>query len=884
MTNPVLAWHRHILVTAALLALAPTAASQPTSVTPVGPLPDLGTDALRVTTAQLIRPAGQVVEMNGSRPVDLALTSDGRFAIVKDNRGISVLDAVGWTVIGSAKFPEGGGSMTGLAPTKDGRRAWATNSGKELVEFLIGEDGKPAVGRRIELPKAAVGGDPFGCGVVLSKDEATAYVCLSRANAIAVVDLHAGKVTRTIEVGVAPYAIALSPDQTRAFVTNWGGRRAGKGDKTAPSAGTPAVIDERGIAASGTVCAVDLASGTMTAELEVGLSPSSLALCADGTRLYVAASNSDTITEVDTRTWTISRECSTRPHASLPFGSLPNGLALAPDEKTLFVTNAGNNAVAVVDLASPGAMTVRGFVPTGWFPGAIAAREGHLFVANIRGKGSRNARNDGATNSHRHVGTLQKVTVPAGDELARLTAQTLADGRVPQTLVAIERRADAAARTPVPVPAAPGEPSLFEHVIYIIKENRTYDQVFGDMAKGENPKGRGKPEFCIYGKEITPNQHALADQFVLLDNYYCNGVLSADGHSWATEGATTPYLERSFGGFTRSYTFGDDPLTYSSSGFVWDHVLAAGFSFRNYGEFDDTKESPDADFPTIWEDWKNGLAGKERKIKFVANIGVEKLRRFSCPDSPGWNMDIPDQIRADVFLKEFAQFEQEGTLPNFIVIYLPNDHTSGTAEGNPTPRALVADNDLAVGRIVEAVSKSKFWPKTVFFINEDDPQDGWDHVDGHRSICLVVSPYSRRGAVVSEFYNQASVIHTIERIFGIAPANQRYAMAPVMTACFSDTLDTTPFTALSPGVSITEMNPKKQSLGPVGRYFAELSEKQDFDHVDAASEDDLNRILWFAAKGETPYPAEFAGAHGKGLSALGLKLDPHVEEDDDDDE
>ena len=774
--------------------------------------------------------------------------------------------------------------MTGLVLSKDGRRAWATNSGKELVEFLIAEDGTPVVGKRIELPKPAVGGDAFGCGVALSADEFTAYVCLSRGNAIGIVDLAASQVTRTIEVGIAPYAIALSPDGARAFVTNWGGRRSGKGDKTASSSGTPAVIDARGIAASGTVCAVDLAAGTVTGELEVGLSPSSLALSADGSRLYVAASNSDTVSEVDTTTWTITRECTTRPHPALPFGSLPNGLALSPDEATLYVSNAGNNALAVLDLSKPGAIAARGFIPTGWFPGAVAVREDHIYVANIRGKGSRNARKDGATNSHRHVGTLQKLAVPAADELSRLTEQALADSRVPQTLAALERRAAVAGRKPVPIPAAPGEPSIFEHVIYIIKENRTYDQVFGDMAQGEKPKGRGKPELCIYGKEITPNQHALADQFVLLDNYYCNGVLSADGHSWATEGATTPYLERSFGGFTRSYTFGDDPLTYSSSGFVWDHVLAGGFSFRNYGEFDDAKEVPDSDFPTIWEDWKNGLAGKERKIKFVANIGVENVRRFSCPDFPGWNMDIPDQIRADVFLSEFAQFEKEGGLPNFMVIYLPNDHTSGTGEGNPTPRALVADNDLAVGRIVEAVSKSKFWPKTVFFINEDDPQDGWDHVDGHRSTCLVVSPYSRRGAVVSEFYNQASVIHTIERIFGIAPANQRYAMAPVMSTCFSDTPDITPFAALPPGVSLTEMNPKKQSLGPVGRYFAELSEQQDFDRVDAASEDDLNRILWFAAKGETPYPIEFVGAHGRGLAELGLRLAPGVEEEDEDED
>jgi DNA-binding beta-propeller fold protein YncE/phospholipase C len=866
-----------------LLAVALWAGStfaQVSEQTTAGPVDALAAE--RVTTAQLIRPAGSVIELPGSRPVDMALTPDGRFVFIKDNRGVTSFESSSWKLIRSEKFPAGGGSMTGVAVTSDGKRVFATNSGSELVEFTVADDGAVIVGRRIKLPKPSVGGEAFGCGIALSKDDKTAYVCCSRGNVLAVVDLPSAEVLRTIEVGVAPYGVVLSPDGARAYVTNWGGRHARIDDLTARSAGTPAVVDERGIAASGTVCSVELASGTMTGELEVGLSPSAIVINADGTRLYVAASNSDTITEVDPRAWTVLRTLSARPDAKLPFGSLPSDLALSADSRTLYVTNAGNNAVAVMDLGANDEQLPRGFIPTGWFPGAVAIHADTMYIANIRGKGSRNARKDGATNSHRHVGTVQKLAIPQGDDLARMTAQSLADARVPQTLLALERREIIKDRAPVPVPAAPGEPSVFEHVIYIIKENRTYDQVFGDMAAGDNPKGRGKPELCIYGREITPNQHVLVDQYVLLDNYYCNGVLSADGHSWATEGATTPYLERSFGGFSRSYTFGDDPLTYSSSGFVWDHVLAAGYSFRNYGEFDDTHESPDSDFPTIWEDWKRGQAGGERKITFKFKIDVAKVKKYSCPDSPGWNMDIPDQIRADVFLKEFAEFEKNGQLPNFMVIYLPNDHTSGTGEGNPTPRALVADNDYAVGRIVEAVSRSRYWPKTVFFINEDDPQDGWDHVDGHRSICMVVSPYTKRNAVVSQFYNQASVIHTIERIFGVAASNQRYAMANLMTDCFQTTPDLTPFTALPPNISLVEMNPKKTSLGATGRYFAELSEKQDFDRVDRASEDDLNRILWYDAKGEVPYPEEWVGAHGKGLKDLGLALDPNHHEDEND--
>ncbi|MCX5688919.1 MAG: phosphoesterase [Planctomycetota bacterium] len=851
-----------------------------TPQTPAGPFEGVA-NAFRVSTAQLIRPAGAVLELPGSRPVDMITSPDGRFILIKDNQAVRTFSAAAWSPLSSAKFPKDGGSMTGLACTHDGSAVWATNSASELMQFLMSADGTLSVGRRIVLPTPPVGDAAFGCGLALTRDDAAAYVCLSRANMLARVDLKTGTVGERIDVGIAPYAVVLNADQTLAYVTNWGGRKPRKGDRTATSAGSEAVVDERGVSSSGTVCAIDLSTSKVLGELEVGLSPSSLVLTRDGSTLFVACGNSDTIAEIDTVSWRIRRDLSTRPDAQLPVGSLPSSLALAPDEQTLYVCNAGNNAVAVIDLRPDATRLIKGFIPTGWFPGALLLHDQSIYIANIRGNGSRQARGDGATNSRRHMGTLQKVAIPDSAQLETMTRQALADARVPQALASLARAEHASERTPLPVPAAAGDPSVFEHVIYIIKENRTYDQIFGDLAQGPTPKGKGEPSLCIYGREVTPNQHALAEQFVLLDNYYCNGVLSADGHSWATEGTTTAYLERSFGGFSRSYTFGNDPLTYASSGFVWDRVLAAGWSFRNYGEFDETSELPDSQFPQIWEDWKQGLAGGERHITFKSgNIGVERVRQLSCLDYPGWNLDIPDQIRADVFLKEFDAYEKSGELPNFITIYLPNDHTSGTSEGNPTPRALVADNDLAVGRIVEAVSKSRYWPKTVLFINEDDPQDGWDHIDGHRSTCLVISPYTKRGAVVSDFYSQSSVIHTIERIFGVAPTNQRYALSDVMSNCFAATVDLAPFQALPANISLTEMNPRKQSLAPRALHFALLSERQNFDRIDAANEDDLNRILWHAARGEEPYPAQFAGAHGKGLKGLGLAPDPASSEDD----
>jgi hypothetical protein len=505
---------------------------------------------------------------------------------------------------------------------------------------------------------------------------------------------------------------------------------------------------------------------------------------------------------------------------------------------------------------------VVGFIPTGWYPGAVVTDGTALFIANVKGTGAPNP-SAGARgfNTHQHLGTVNRVPLPSADELRRYTARVRADARVPEILRARERAARG--QRPAPVPARAGEPSVFEHVVYVIKENRTYDQVFGDLKQGN-----GDPSLCIYGRDVTPNHHALAEQFVLLDNFYCNGVLSADGHSWATEGNVTDHLEKSFGGFTRSYTWGDDPLTYSSSGFLWDKVLARGLSFRNYGEMDYAAPVPKGSFLAIYRDYVR----KTGKYAFAQNIGIDRLRQFSARAFPGWNTGVPDVLRAGIFLKELKQQEQRGTWPNLVILFLGNDHTSGTSPGFPTPRAQVADNDLALGRVVEGISESRFWPRTCLFVIEDDPQDGFDHVDGHRSLCLVISPYTKRGAVVHRFYNQTAVLHTMERILGLPAMNQFDSLAPLMRDCFTDRPDRRPFVSRANRIPLDEMNPPLAALRGRAREWARKSLALDFQHVDAAPEDTLNRILWHAARGvDAPYPAHLAGAHGRGLKALRLK-------------
>ncbi|MEO6034211.1 MAG: alkaline phosphatase family protein, partial [Verrucomicrobiota bacterium] len=405
--------------------------------------------------------------------------------------------------------------------------------------------------------------------------------------------------------------------------------------------------------------------------------------------------------------------------------------------------------------------------------------------------------------------------------------------------------------------------------VYILKENKTYDQMFGDIAQGN-----GNSNLCIYPQFVSPNHHALALQYVLLDNFYCNGVNSSDGHSWSTEGNSADHLEKSFGGSSRSYTFGDDPLTYSSSGFIWNNVLQHGLTFRNYGEMDYASTSPARTWLQVYQDHTNNA----NTTRFVQNIGIASLRPYSSTNVPGWNLDIPDVVRARGFIKELNAAQSNGVWATFHLLYLPNDHTGGP----PSARAQVADNDLSLGRVVEAITKSSFASNTVIFVIEDDPQSGYDHVDAHRSICLVISPYTKRGQRISNFFNQAGVLHTMERIMGLPPMNQQDAMSPLMFECFTDVPDFTPYTALPNNIPLTEGVAVAGKMSSKQRYYARKVEKMDFSKPDQINDDIFNRYIWHSIKGDLPYPAKFVGGHGKGLKKLGLVLVKNAKDDDDD--
>ncbi len=798
-----------------------------------------------VATSQIIDPAGETISFPG-RPVDLALNYSGTVLAVKNISSIVFMSAEKQTVMQTLKLPAGGHSFTGITWSADDQKVWTTDTRGYLRSAKL-INGSYAWDDAILLPGPNPDdkSGPYPGGLTIDDQKGYAYVALSRNNTLGIVNLKTKQLESQIRVGIAPYTVLMH--ENTAYVSNWGGRQPISGDKTGPSGGSNVVVDPKtGIASSGTVSVVDLKTNKVIKEIAVHLHPSGMSYSPDKTKLYVANANSDLISVIDTRTNSVIKDLSSKPMAELPFGSAPNSVTVSPDGKTLFAANGGNNHIAVIDLSSG---KVKGLIPSGWYPGAVLlSRDGSkLFVANIKGNGSpQTGLREKGINSHDHSGSVSFIKVPDSENLRKYTIRAATTMRLPKITQSL--RLERVNERIVPVPTRPGEKSVFKHVLYIIKENRTYDQVFGDL-----PQGRGDSSLTQFGRKVTPNHHALAENFVLLDNTYCNGVLSADGHQWANEGYVTDYLEKSFGGFVRSYPYeGDDALAFASSGFIWDKVLEAGLTFRNYGEFVTAKVEPaNASWTQLYNDYKNGT----RNVKIKATSKLHTLQPYLCPTFVGFPSSIPDVYRAGEFLKEFREYEKTNSLPNFMIMLLPNDHTTGTREGYPTPRAQVADNDLALGQIVEAVSNSKFWKETAIFVIEDDPQAGLDHIDGRRTVALCISPYTKRGAVVDTQYNQNSILRTIELILGLPPMSQFDMIANPMTDCFTSKPDFRPYKALPNQIPLDEMNPKLSALSGKKKFWAQKSMEMSLDELDQANEDTLNLILWYSVKGyNTPYP------------------------------
>lgn len=815
---------RKIFLVAALLA--PLAGVAWFQMRRAGSLAD---GSFLIPTGQRLTPAGAHIEV-ADRPLGMTLSPDGKLLAVATGsnfapRALHLIDTQKARAVQTLPV---GDSFVGVTFSAPGGELYVGGGRDHDVKmFRRSEDGAFAPEARIQIPGSAPS------GLAVTADGRRLFVALNLKHAAAMIDL-ATREVRELESGSFPYTALAAGG--KVYVSNWGGRKPLAGDRT--DGAFPVVLDERGIPASGTVTAFDSTSGKRLSDIDVGLHPSAMAFDEKRARLYVANANSDTVSVIDTRTDRVIETIRVGPFDGAPLGSSPNALAVSPGGDTLYVANAANNAVAVIGTGG-GRARVEGFIPTGWYPTAVAVDSAgkRLWVASGYGFGSVAPPPAGrAGRSYRdRAGVVSVLDVPGPRELARMTRQVLENNRD-------QSGQPAPPQSGHPVPMHRGRVSPIRHVFYIIKENRTYDQVLGDL-----PQGNGDPSLVHFGRDVTPNHHALAEQFVLLDNYYAPGDQSALGHRWCTQGYASDWIHKY--GNARNDA---NPMLFAPSDFLWDNARKHGVSVRAYGERGRTViDPPNASWTDIYQDWKN----RSGKIRLQAIPLVLGLRDIYHPVYPGFNMRITDQLRADIFLEEFRKFEQEGNLPRLVILLLPQNHTNGTAEGFPTPRATVADNDLALGRIVEAVSHSRYWRESAIFVTEDDAQNGLDHVAGHRTVGLVISPWVRRKAVDSTFYTTIHMYRTIEQILGLPPSNQFDLAAEPMFTVFTTQTDLTPYKALPNRIPLDEMNPPVKKLAGMARRLAEASARMDFAEPDAADEQLLNRAVWHSLFPARRYPA-----------------------------
>lgn len=827
---------------------------------PVGELPGGGVDSAVLPTNQTTTPAGTTVRFDGNRPKDAAWSPDGRVLAVLAQRGVTFLDSEGKPV-GTVAVPAGplglAWSRTGTAvfvSSKDGRVVKVVREGSgwrkgtEWVLDTVGPDGEPDVAAGT-AGRGRQRNDPQVAGLAVSPDGLRLYAALGIRNAVAVVDLVAGKVVRSVDVDIAPYHLALSPDGKRLAVACRGGQAARADQASALSAGSAVRVDPRTDAAlEGSVVMLDLPTSTVAARATGIRQPSGMVFSGDGHAVWVSGSDDDTVAEVSAATGLVRRRISLRPSADPGYGQIPTSVALSPDGARLWVACGGANAVASVDIATG---RVVGRVPTGWFPIALAASGGRLAVASTKGTGGRVPRADGSFGVHGTRGLVQIL------EPGLLTDDGFAAGERVVAANNLWGRSELPARRgrrPVPIPERVGEPSVFKHVVFVIKENQTYDSILGDLKPGN-----GDPKLCLFPEDVSPNHHALARQFVTLDNTFTSGTNSADGHQWTVSGVANGYLEQNYDAHARSYPYdGGDPLSGSPEGYLWTSAVAAGKSVRVYGEMVNKPRivhkatgKLGGTWAELMADWKQGMPSYE----ITSGTDNAALRPLLHPNYIGFPSTVPDQWRADVYLKDLERFEREGSMPALSILLLPNDHTMGTRAGGPTPRAAVADNDLALGRIVEGIAKSRFWKETLILVIEDDSQLGLDHVDGHRTAAFCVSPYTKRGAVVSERYNHTSVLRTIGLVLGLPAMNRFDRTADPMRACFTERPDFGGYRVLANRVPIDEANPPVRALRGEARRLAKACERLDWSDVDRADAGVVARAVWGSVRGGVAFPA-----------------------------
>lgn len=883
-------------------------ASNNQTLTPAGRMVQLGSPVRAKAIA--VNPnrksaSGAVLLMGSPQPVIVFSTATGE-----------VLQRYIPTTVNGAQFTsDKTGSFNGITYSADGSKLFFSQDDNHVVISNVDpETGHLSQGQSVNLPPPPADGRAYHNaksinpgGIALSVDRKWAYVVLNAANTLGVLDLTASpaKLIAQIPVGNAPNSVVIKGEF--AYVSNEGGRPATGEDFTNDSDGTPIVVDRKdAFATTGTVSVVDLSKGKVVKSFEVGLHPAGMAI--SGSDLYVANAYSDSLSVIDLNSGRVVRSVDLRaPIAGGIFGSGPNGVAVAGDNRA-FVALGQANAIAVVDLSGRDSHPVIGYIPTGYFPTSISYDAAHrqLVVADDKGLGAQGSPGTAVGvsgfSTHQDAGVVNLIPLPNAAQLAKYTKQVMNNDHWDLTtnIQVGAEYVDANAK-PAAVPKHIGEPSLIRHVFLIIKENRTYDQMLGDV-----PWGNGDPSLAVFASAV-PNQHAFVKRFPLLDNVYAPSRQSADGHPWIVMSGSFYSNDILSPDWIRSYPGGDadDPLTYTPRGFLWTSAEAKGLSVRLFGEWANegrVAKRPDGSSYT-WSDFYSTAMCKEGKVPASGCIvpddavtvtsPVPSAAKILDPHYPPFNLTIPDQYRADYWIPLFQHLDEMRQVPNLTILWLPDDHTAGTNKGLPYPINYQADNDLALGRIVDAISHSRVWGQSAIFVEEDDAQNGVDHVDGHRQPVYIISPYAAapqapgNGKVIHTTYTAENINRTIENILGMEPLTQFDLVASPMFDAFQNTADLTPYVHAAAVLSLDDGPdlPRKESAAdsPLQKAWLKATAevmKNKYGKADAVDPNFLNHVIWYSATGwSRPYPQELKVE----MPGSFLKAAKKFHDDDDDD-
>ncbi|HEY8893519.1 MAG TPA: beta-propeller fold lactonase family protein [Niastella sp.] len=785
-------------------------------------------EKVKLSNGWFLSPAGRSLPL-GDLPLNLVVSPSKKYLAVTNNgqsvQSLQLIDAKKETVLHSEVIPK---SWYGLKFSADEKYLYASGGNDNWILQYAITDKKLVLKDSIRLGKKwPVKIAPAGLDI----DDARKllYVVTRENNSLYIVDLATKKTLHRISLSAEAFTCLLSPDKKELYISLWGG------DK---------------------LLVFNTTSNTITDSIAVGDNPNELCLTKKGRYLYVANANDNSISVIDVAQRKVIETFNTALYPDAPNGSTTNGLALSANEKTLYIANADNNCLAVFDVTKPAASSSKGFIPTGWYPTSVKMVGRKIFVAN--GKGFSSLPNPGGPNPVKkreevnfqqgdnkkpaaveYIAGLFKGTLSIIDEPSEKQMSVFSKTVYDNTPYNKEKELQTQGEAGNPIPMKVGDASPIKYVFYVIKENRTYDQVLGDIAEGN-----GDNKLVLFGEKHTPNQHALAREFVLLDNFYVDGEVSADGHNWTMGGYATDYLEKtwptSYGGRGGTYSAeGNRAIANNKKGFIWDHCSRAGVSFRTYGEFADNQKP---------------------------NIPV--LKGHFCAGFTGWDLSTRDTTRFYQWKKDFDSLLAINQLPRFNSVRFGNDHTEGLRKGKPTPYAHVADNDLAVGMFVEYLSKSPIWNECAIFIIEDDAQNGADHVDAHRSTAYVAGGLVKRKFVDHTMYSTTSMLRTMELILGIPPMSQYDAAATPMWRCFNNTPNSTAFKALPANIDLNEKNVAVNK-------WQQQSEAFNLTKEDAVPDLEFNIVLWHGLKGDhIPFPGPKRAAF--------VKLHKEEEEDEDD--